>query len=364
MQSAGSLLLLLLILIVVVPSGYNLFLLFRKPLQGKSRIIVLILELICIAFGAFCTLLACSAKNIEYKDWSEQLYNLQKHTPIMTEAFPTFLVIIGIALVGYLLLQFIKLDRMPPLCAVLCISALYLGIILCIVWCVQISKDPPILLYILPLNLIVIFMRAIRNVVLEQSKCEAPQGDNPKFLNRIFQNAKNWPWIALILMVPLLGLLIMVLILFGQKPDDIIRMWTETADWTMSTKIPPQNIFYDEHYLCTVAAGGHRKVVKPLRTGMRHGHRVVVNRQLMIANAFEQLIQERTPRFHKTVRTAYDKMGYPIAKHIHSPILADIIYFVMKPLEWLFLIVLYLFDQKPENRIAVQYPHSKPPIVK
>ncbi|MGN1181023.1 MAG: DUF6688 family protein [Suilimivivens sp.] len=27
----------------------------------------------------------------------------------------------------------------------------------------------------------------------------------------------------------------------------------------------------------------------------------------------------------------------------------------MKPLEWIFLIVLYLFDEKPENRICRQY---------
>ena len=33
----------------------------------------------------------------------------------------------------------------------------------------------------------------------------------------------------------------------------------------------------------------------------------------------------------------------------------DIIYYLMKPLEWLFLLVLYLVDRKPENRIALQY---------
>ena len=27
----------------------------------------------------------------------------------------------------------------------------------------------------------------------------------------------------------------------------------------------------------------------------------------------------------------------------------------MKPLEWIFLIVIYLFDANPENRIAIQY---------
>lgn len=33
----------------------------------------------------------------------------------------------------------------------------------------------------------------------------------------------------------------------------------------------------------------------------------------------------------------------------------DLIYYLMKPLEWLFLLVLYLVDRKPENRIAMQY---------
>lgn len=33
----------------------------------------------------------------------------------------------------------------------------------------------------------------------------------------------------------------------------------------------------------------------------------------------------------------------------------------MKPLEWLFLIVLYSVDTKPENRIAIQYPHTDIP---
>ena len=59
------------------------------------------------------------------------------------------------------------------------------------------------------------------------------------------------------------------------------------------------------------------------------------------------------------MRYIYDKYGYPLSKHINNAVQADITYIIMKPLEWIFLIVLYLFDVKPENRIATQYIGDK-----
>jgi len=170
------------------------------------------------------------------------------------------------------------------------------------------------------------------------------------------KKAENWPIYAFLFMVPLFGIVLVILILFGQEPDAVIKAWTETTEWTLSQQVGPQNLYYDEHYLCTVAAGGHRKVVKPVRKGIRHGHEVIVNRQLMIANAFENVLEEKTPRFHRALRDFYDKYGFPIADYIRTnKVACDITYFVMKPLEWVFLIVLYLVDVNPENRIAVQY---------
>ena len=81
------------------------------------------------------------------------------------------------------------------------------------------------------------------------------------------------------------------------------------------------------HYLCTVAAGGHKEIVKPIRLGRRGKKYIVVNRQLFIANAFEQIIEEKAPRFHYVVRSFYDKYGYPVAKHINSKYAADFVYF-------------------------------------
>ena len=155
--------------------------------------------------------------------------------------------------------------------------------------------------------------------------------------------------------------------LLGQDHDSIIKMWTQTSDWQLSEMgESPKNIiavwegsYSDGHYLCTVAAGGHRKIVKPQRMGRRHGHDIVVNRQLCVANAFEQILQEKTPVFHKAVRSFYDKYGLPVSKLIRKPLTADIVYIIMKPLEWLFLIVLYMTDAEPEKRIAVQYLPEK-----
>jgi len=167
--------------------------------------------------------------------------------------------------------------------------------------------------------------------------------------------SKDWYIVAFALMLPVLCILIMILVLFGQAPDAIIRAFTETSDWTFSQKVSQPPVEYQGHYLCTVALNGHKRLVKPTRMGLRQGVKIPVYRQLCIANAFEQLIEEKMPMFHKLIRNFYDNHGYPLSKKITTPIRADIVYILMKPLEGLFLFTLYLFDVNPENRIAMQY---------
>ncbi len=157
------------------------------------------------------------------------------------------------------------------------------------------------------------------------------------------------------MLFPLYGLLTALLVLFGQKPDSLIQAFTQTSDWTLSQHIAPPPVEVDAHYLCTVSLRGHKKIVKPLRYGVRKGNKIVVNRQLMVANAFEELIQERYPKMHKGIRYFYDRYGYPLSDLITNQYKADMTYLLMKPLEYVFLLTLYLFDKTPENRIALQY---------
>lgn len=354
-----------LFMLVIVLTIENVVFLFIKPKTEAKEKAIKRWEVVAMVIGTAFSFLCMSLTNIVFYDWNVQLYNNEMHTPIATKSFLTMGIIALVAALGYIILRFFPLAKLPPLFAVFCISALYLGIVECILWCVQIfnaSDTNMLLLCLFPFNCVLIAIRTIKNVVHQQTSERENVSHKLRHIMILLNNASNWPWIAFLTAIPLLGIIVVILILFGQEPDSLIKAWTQTADWNMSQKVAPQNIVRDEHYLCTVAAGGHGAIVKPIRTGKRHGHRVIVNRQLCIANAFEQLLEERAPNFHRFVRASYDKIGYPIAKHIQSPYIADATYFIMKPLEWIFLFSLYLFDIKPENRIAVQYPHSAPPV--
>lgn len=336
----------------------NVFFLAGRGKNGKG------FELITIGLGSIYTCLVLPLYGIQFQaDWDVVLHNNETHTPIFTQSYPTIITIAVVAVIGYLVLAFIPLHKMPPLVIVCSIAAMYLGILESILWIVQLFPD--VFLSLFPLNCILIAAKTVVLKIREWNEIphEAKTYKNV-FINKCNQflcKSSHWPIVALFLMWPLLGIMICILVLFGQQPDAVIKAWTETSDWNLSNRVAPQNVYYDEHYLCTVAAGGHEKLVKPIRLGERHGHQVIVNRQLCVANAFEQILEERTPRFHKKVRHFYDTYGLPIARLIHSPYVADAIYMLMKPLEWLFLLVLYFCDVNPENRIVVQYlpKHSR-----
>lgn len=285
------------------------------------------------------------------------------HAPIASWSMPTVLTILVFGILSYTIIRIKKLE-LPPLIIVSAMSGTLICSIYMIIFIIQLSNNLSELYYLsyltlFPINYVLCSIRAQREVVkrYKEKNIKQKEYDN-KFLNKcnkLLYNIDNWPIISIILSIPLMVILICILVLFGQRPDEAVKAFLETSDWTLSTKISPPSITYDAHYLCTVSLRGHPNIVKPIRMGIRRGEKIVVNRQLCIANAFEDLIQEKAPKFHHFVRYIYDKYGYPLSKHINTKLQADITYILMKPLEWLFLIILYLFDKTPENRIATQY---------
>lgn len=259
-------------------------------------------------------------------------------------------------------------EALSPLVYVVCSTLMILNIIFAVAYLTHTGfthdgdEYSVFLLQISFLSLIFLYNARLKDSLNHflDSQYEKEIGYNNKFmlfLYRISNNYQKMPKLWAISLFPVLIIIQLILVLFGQQPDSFIRVFFETSSFNYSN-IPapkPEIVAGDGHYLCTVTARGHKKLVRPVRAGIRSGERIPVNRQLLIANAFENILEQYIPTFHKAIRSFYDRYGYPISRHINSKWSADIIYLTMKPLEWLFLVVLYMVDKKPENRIHIQY---------
>lgn len=345
---------------------FNIINLFKKNKIKENKI-----DVLTFALGIILTVVLYSSYSFE--DYNQSLRlgggEIDVHSPLASWSMPTVFAIFLLGMISYYLIRKRKLN-LPPLMIICSMSGIFICSIYMIIFIIQLSNNmieksfqgiPFLILF--PINYILCSIRAQMEVIkrYKEQNITAKEYNN-KFLNKcskLLYDTDNWSVIAIILSIPLTFILICILVLFGQRPDEMVKAFLETSDWTLSTKISPPPVTYDAHYLCTVSLRGHKKLVKPIRMGIRKGEKIVVNRQLCIANAFEDLIHERTPKFHHFIRSIYDKYGYPLSKHINNAIQADITYIMMKPLEWLFLIILYMFDEKPENRISTQYTNIK-----
>ena len=302
-------------------------------------------------------------------DWYEVIYDIQFHYSISTQYGASVYIPAILGALGMMLLCGCKTEKFSPLVSAFAVAATVLFQVLQIVYAVQISKHISegilLLFYVYHVNLFVLAVTGVRRLMKQQmqyyesvrSAGEEPEESTVKQgrLYRTVNTFSRYTGLIFVCLFFIIAVFEILFILFGQGVDAPIKAFTDTAGWTFSKQIPPPPMEYDGHYLCTVAAGGHKRVVKPLRYGRRRGQKIIVNRQLCIANAFEDYIKEKLPRFHKAVRSFYDTHGYPLSKHITTPARADVVYVLMKPFEWCFLVFLYLFDVRPEERISRQY---------
>lgn len=272
-------------------------------------------------------------------------------------------VLIALCLAAYLFSTFRK-RSLPPLPEVLVNVLLLLGVVVNVVMGIhQRDDDLDRILAVFHVPIIVLFLMVlVRNHRLFLAQAEAQRG-RTMLEHRCWQLLLAAPWtkfpLLLVLCVPVLVLLAAALLLLGQKPDSFIRAFTDTYRHGLSQLDHEcAGVVCGGHYLCTVAARGHAAVVRPERLGERGGATIICNRQLLVANAFEELVQQRWPRLHRSIRRHYDRVGDRVERHYHlldHKWVSDLIHLAMKPLEWTFLLVLYSCDQHPERRIALQY---------
>ncbi|MCL5246227.1 hypothetical protein M4I21_10440 [Cellulophaga sp. 20_2_10] len=264
----------------------------------------------------------------------------------------------------------IKGHKLPPLSLVFFLIFLFIGIVVNSTILIQVTTHNTetldvykenigtfLLVFTPALSLIIAIGLLIKIIKEEKTQAKSKTYKN-KFLNycnSVLANRFNESVWALLLFIPVFIVITIVLLLFGQDVNSITKVFTETTTWAFSQKMHPPILDHKGHYLCTVAAKGDPKIVKPIRLGKRHKNIIIVNRQLQIANAFEEMITDISPKLHRFIRRNYDKYGYNLSLKINSKMGSNITYLLMKPLEWIFLISLYVLCVNPEKKIDNQY---------
>lgn len=258
--------------------------------------------------------------------------------------------------------------KQPPLLFVCYLSLLIIGIVLNFFLALQlfsrsdgnnnIDSSGGHIMMIAPFIHVVFSVFLLLKVMKEERIDAEKRVFTNKFLNHLntkLQQTNILPLWTIIALLPIFIIITDILVLFGQEVDSLTKVFTETTTWQFSQKTHPPYLDHNGHYLCTVAACGTPKVVKPIRIGIRHGEEIIVNRQLLIANAFEDIITKKYPRIHSIIRRNYDKYGYPLSKDINTKLKSNLTYILMKPFEWFFLLFIYLQDENPEKLINEQY---------
>lgn len=278
--------------------------------------------------------------------------------------------LIAVSMVAYSISIFRK-QLFPPIIELLTNIFLIMGLIINLLLCFHIYNKE-FGAFFLPIGsvpiIMLFFIQLYDNHLLLKTYINENEIEADGFLGQLcFSILKLDPFekysILLILALPVLVLISVFLLIFGQKPDSLIRAFTDTYKHGFSQlDYMCDNVQCGGHFLCSVGANGHKNIVKPVRYGERKGKKIICTRQLLISNAFEDLLQEKRPATHKILRQNYNRVGHFVHRYysvFNIKLVSDFVYILMKPLEWFFLLAIYTFDQKPENRIAIQYLSKK-----
>ena len=118
--------------------------------------------------------------------------------------------------------------------------------------------------------------------------------------------------------------------------------WTFAVLRTIQTynALPPQP---PDCYIATAAAKGHPRMVGSRTIAQPNGSQMRVNPQLQRLKCVELAMLAVFPKVHRLIRKIYDVLGKKLAAHIQNPILADVAYLLLVPVEWISFLTLKIF---------------------
>ena len=224
-----------------------------------------------------------------------------------------------------LLLLWFRKSALPPLILALGLCVLYIGLFFNGILILQLlgSQEGNEILVCFPIFSLLVGLSIIIRTLYDLPKNLSFSPYKHQWLNKINEKLSTKSALfcsSVIAILPVFVLITLILMLFGDDYDAVSKALTETTTWGFSQHDHPPHLPHQGHYLCTVAACGSPQLVKPLRWGIRGKQRIIVNRQLQIANAFEELIADLSPTLHRFIRKNYDRYGYNLSKKNQKPL--------------------------------------------
>jgi hypothetical protein len=113
-------------------------------------------------------------------------------------------------------------------------------------------------------------------------------------------------------------------------------------------------------YIATAAARGHPLVVQSTTIRLCDGSAAFVNDQLRTMKCAELILQTTLPGLHRLCRRVYDRLGTALAARIRHPLLADLAYLSLKPIEWACASFIHMIVPDA-GRVIAQLYRSKTP---
>jgi len=142
------------------------------------------------------------------------------------------------------------------------------------------------------------------------------------------------------------GVLAWVLSLIGAWRIAVLKTLEVYASLPMS---PP------DCYIATAAAKGHFLFVKSKPVATSSDRIVWINAQVKYFKCAELILMTIFPGGHKICRTLYDCVGIQLARIITHPILADMAYASLKPIEWSFRAIMRILIPDIEEFVHRTY---------
>lgn len=215
---------------------------FNIGLRGEKRIDLLLLTIGSALEVTGALVLASYMGDLLMDDRLQT----ERFVPVNLDMLPTFITILAVGVVGYIILEYIPMKKMVPMVAIIAMSAMYLGDIILYALTMQLQKgyeaEPSVFIqyiYVLPACWIMITARVIIEKIREWKVVVAnrPVLDQEGIgtaLEEALNTPLSWPIIAILMMIPLFAILVLILGAFGQPSDAIARAFTETIGWTFS----------------------------------------------------------------------------------------------------------------------------------